>query len=90
MVYSKSKNYWYTAPAIRRLMHGGHKAKEAYNLNLIIDFKCGEPLNAEAVIWGEENFGFYLELVANRKGGIIANYPSMKVNPVPWENLCLG
>jgi acetyl-CoA synthetase len=43
----------------------------------------GEPLNAEAVIWGEENFGFYYgQLVANGNGGImIANYPSMKVKP---------
>jgi acyl-coenzyme A synthetase/AMP-(fatty) acid ligase len=41
------------------------KPKKHTISNLIIDFKCGEPLNAEAVIWGEENFGFYLELVAN-------------------------
>jgi hypothetical protein len=42
----------------------------------------------EAVIWGEENLGSLLwKLVANRDGIMIANYPSMKVNPVPWENL---
>jgi hypothetical protein len=52
----------------------------------------GEPLNAEAVIWGEGKFWipYYGQLVANRGGIMIANYPSMKVNPVPWENLCLG
>jgi acyl-coenzyme A synthetase/AMP-(fatty) acid ligase len=39
--------------------YGGHKAKEAYNLeNLRSILSVGEPLNAEAVIWGEENFGF--------------------------------
>jgi acetyl-CoA synthetase len=38
--------------------YGGHKAKE-YNLeNLRSILSVGEPLNAEAVIWGEENFGF--------------------------------
>jgi acetyl-CoA synthetase len=33
------------------------KPKEAYNLeNLRSILSVGEPLNAEAVIWGEENF----------------------------------
>jgi acetyl-CoA synthetase len=35
--------------------YGGHKAKEAYNLeNLRSILSVGEPLNAEAVIWGEK------------------------------------
>jgi acetyl-CoA synthetase len=35
------------------------KAKRRYNLeNLRSILSVGEPLNAEAVIWGEENFGF--------------------------------
>jgi acetyl-CoA synthetase len=52
----------------------------------------GEPLNAEAVIWGEENFDLYYgQLVANGNGGImIANYPSMKVKPGSMGKPCLG
>jgi acyl-coenzyme A synthetase/AMP-(fatty) acid ligase len=36
---------------------------QSENLRSILS--VGEPLNAEAVIWGEENFGFYYgQLVA--------------------------
>ena len=78
---------WYTAPtAIRRLMRMEDiKPKEAYNLeNLKSILSVGEPLNAEAVIWGEENFGFPIldNWWQTETGGImIANYPSMKVKP---------
>jgi acetyl-CoA synthetase len=61
------------------------KPKEAYNLeNLRSILSVGEPLNAEAVIWGEENFGFPIldNWWQTETGGImIANYPSMKVKP---------
>jgi acyl-coenzyme A synthetase/AMP-(fatty) acid ligase len=72
--------------------YGGHKAKEAYNLeNLRSILSVGEPLNAEAVIWGGKFWILLWTIGGKRKGGImIANYPSMKVKPVPWENLCLG
>jgi acetyl-CoA synthetase len=71
--------------------YGGHKAKEAYNLENLRSI-LGEPLNAEAVIWGEENFDLYYgQLVANGNGGImIANYPSMKVKPGSMGKPCLG
>lgn len=78
---------WYTAPtAVRRLMRMEDiKPKEAYNLeNLRSILSVGEPLNAEAVIWGEENFGFPIldNWWQTETGGImIANYPSMKVKP---------
>lgn len=78
---------WYTAPtAIRRLMRMEDiRPKEAYNLeNLRSILSVGEPLNAEAVIWGEENFGFPIldNWWQTETGGImIANYPSMKVKP---------
>jgi acyl-coenzyme A synthetase/AMP-(fatty) acid ligase len=50
-------------------MHGGHKAKEVQSENLRSILSVGEPLNAEAVIWGEENFGpYYGQLVANGNG----------------------
>lgn len=77
---------WYTAPtAIRRLMRMAICAKDEYNLeNLRVILSVGEPLQAEAVLWGEENFG--IPILDNwwqtETGGImIANYPSMHVKP---------
>ena len=79
-------NIWYTAPtAIRRLMRMDINLKETYDFkNLRVILSVGEPLNAEAVIWGEENFGFPIldNWWQTETGGImIANYPSVKVKP---------
>lgn len=77
---------WYTAPtAIRRLMRLDIKPRDVYQLeNLRLILSVGEPLHAEAVIWGQENFG--IPILDNwwqtETGGImIANYPSMRVKP---------
>lgn len=77
---------WYTAPtAIRRLMRMDIKPREEYHLeNLRLILSVGEPLHAEAVIWGENTFG--IPILDNwwqtETGGImVANYPSMKVKP---------
>lgn len=77
---------WYTAPtAIRRLMRMDIKPRLSYHLeNLRLILSVGEPLHAEAVIWGQDNFG--ISILDNwwqtETGGImIANYPSMKVKP---------
>lgn len=77
---------WYTAPtAIRRLMRMDLKPREKFNLeNLRLILSVGEPLHAEAVVWGQENFG--IPILDNwwqtETGGImIANYPAMKVKP---------
>jgi acetyl-CoA synthetase len=77
---------WYTAPtAIRRLMRMDIKPQSEYHLeNLRSILSVGEPLHAEAVIWGEKTFG--IPILDNwwqtETGGImIANYPSMKVKP---------
>jgi len=77
---------WYTAPtAIRRLIRMEIKPIERYNLeNLRIILSVGEPLQAEAVIWGEKTFGFPIldNWWQTETGGImVANYPSMKVKP---------
>ncbi|OQP63826.1 acetate--CoA ligase [Niastella vici] len=79
-------NVWYTAPtAIRRLMRMNIKPRSVYNLDrLRLICSVGEPLHAEAVIWGGETFG--MPILDNwwqtETGGImIANYPSMKVKP---------
>lgn len=77
---------WYTAPtAIRRLMRIDEIPKDKYNLDrLRLICSVGEPLNPEAVIWGEKAFG--MPILDNwwqtETGGImIANYLSMKVKP---------
>lgn len=79
-------NVWYTAPtAIRRLMRMDIKPLEKYNLeNLRLICSVGEPLHAEAVLWGEKTFG--IPILDNwwqtETGGImIANFRSMKVKP---------
>lgn len=79
-------NVWYTAPtAIRRLMRMDIQPKEKYNLeHLRLICSVGEPLHAEAVLWGQKTFG--MPILDNwwqtETGGImIANYPSMKVKP---------
>ncbi|THU38258.1 acetate--CoA ligase [Niastella caeni] len=79
-------NVWYTAPtAIRRLMRMNIKPRDIYNLqSLRLICSVGEPLHAEAVMWGEKTFG--MPILDNwwqtETGGImIANYPSMKVKP---------
>ena len=79
-------NVWYTAPtAIRRLMRMDIQPKDNYDLeNLRLICSVGEPLHAEAVLWGEKTFG--MPILDNwwqtETGGImIANYRSMKVKP---------
>lgn len=77
---------WYTAPtAIRRLMRLDIKPCDEYRMEALrLILSVGEPLHAEAVIWGQENFG--IPILDNwwqtETGGImIANYPSMPVKP---------
>jgi acetyl-CoA synthetase len=77
---------WYTAPtAIRRLMRMDINPRANYNLeNLRLILSVGEPLHAEAVIWGENKFGFPIldNWWQTETGGImIANYSSMQVKP---------
>lgn len=79
-------NIWYTAPtAIRRLMRMDIKPREQYNLeHLRMVLSVGEPLNPEAVKWGQQTFG--VPVLDNwwqtETGGImISNYRSQEVRP---------
>lgn len=77
---------WYTSPtAIRRLMRMNINPREKYNLeNLRLILSVGEPLDANAVVWGEKTFGFPIldNWWQTETGGImIANYLSMPVKP---------
>jgi acetyl-CoA synthetase len=77
---------WYTAPtAIRMMMKLGTGALKDYDLRALrFVASVGEPLNAEAVVWGLEAFGlpFHDNWWQTETGGImIANYASMDVKP---------
>jgi acetyl-CoA synthetase len=77
---------WYTAPtAIRMLMRGGVEPVRRFDLSsLRFLASVGEPLNPEAVAWGNEAFGlpFHDNWWQTETGGImIANYASMEIRP---------
>ena len=79
-------NIWYTAPtAIRMLMKAGDAMAKAHDFpHLRFMASVGEPLNPEAVIWGNQVFGmpFHDNWWQTETGGImIANYASMDVKP---------
>jgi acetyl-CoA synthetase len=77
---------WYTAPtAIRMLMKAGDEAVKKHDLSsLRYTMSVGEPLNPEAVIWGQNVIGlpFHDNWWQTETGAImIANYPSMEIRP---------
>ena len=77
---------WYTAPtAVRMLMKGGAALAQAHRLPALrFIASVGEPLNPEAVWWGEEAFGLPIHdnWWQTETGGImIANTPAMDIKP---------
>ena len=77
---------WYTAPtAIRMMMKAGADLARKYDLpRLRFLASVGEPLNPEAVVWGQEAFrlAFHDNWWQTETGGImIANYASMDIKP---------
>ncbi|QDG53653.1 acetate--CoA ligase [Persicimonas caeni] len=77
---------WYTAPtAIRMLMKAGSEAAEGFDLSALrFIASVGEPLNPEAVVWGDETFGMPIHdnWWQTETGGImISNYASMDIKP---------
>jgi acetyl-CoA synthetase len=77
---------WYTAPtAIRMLMKAGVELARRFDLGRLRFLgSVGEPLNPEAVLWGEEAFGqpFHDNWWQTETGGImIANFASMDIRP---------
>ena len=79
-------NVWYTAPtAIRMLMKLGANPVSEYDLShLRFMASVGEPLNAEAVVWGVAAFGmpFHDNWWQTETGGImIANFAAMDIKP---------
>jgi len=77
---------WYTSPtAIRMLMRAGIEPRRKYDLrHLRFIASVGEPLNAEAVLWGQEALGLPIHdnWWQTETGGImIANYAAMEIRP---------
>jgi acetyl-CoA synthetase len=77
---------WYTAPtAVRMLMKAGDELPGKYNLDSLRHlYSVGEPLNPEAVVWGEKAFGlpFHDNWWQTETGAImIANYPIQDIKP---------
>lgn len=77
---------WYTAPtAIRMLMRLDIKPREKYDLSsLRLIHSVGEPLNPEAVIWGQRKLGLPIHdnWWQTETGGImIANFPALEIRP---------
>ena len=77
---------WYTAPtAIRMLMMAGESVAQKYDLSsLRFVASVGEPLNPEAVVWGERAFGLPIHdnWWQTETGGImIANYIGEPIRP---------
>lgn len=77
---------WYTAPtAVRMLAAQGMSLVKKHDLSSLRHLcSVGEPLNPEAVLWGQKAFGrpFHDNYWQTETGGIvIANYPSMPIKP---------
>jgi len=77
---------WYTAPtAIRRLMRLGIEPRKQYDLrHLRLIHSVGEPLNPEAVVWGQQALGLPIHdnWWQTETGGImIANFPAVDIRP---------
>ncbi|MFH1833130.1 MAG: acetate--CoA ligase [Candidatus Levyibacteriota bacterium] len=85
---------WYTAPtAVRMLMAAGLEPVKKHNLSSLRHLaSVGEPLNPEAIFWGQKAFGlaFHDNWWQTELGAIcIANYPVLDIKvgsmgkPVP-------
>jgi acetyl-CoA synthetase len=77
---------WYTAPtAVRMLMKAGRELPGRFDLSrLRFIASVGEPLNPEAVIWGQEVLGLPIHdnWWQSETGGImIANVPGQEIRP---------
>ncbi len=86
IIQDEKVTIWYTAPtAIRMMMKSGLEPVRKYNLgSLRFLASVGEPLNPEAVVWGEHAFGlpFHDNWWQTETGGImIANDASMAIKP---------
>ena len=86
IIQEQKVTIWYTAPtAVRMMMKAGTEIIRKYDLtSLRFISSVGEPLNPEAVVWGQQAFGLPIHdnWWQTETGGImIANYNAMEVRP---------
>ena len=86
IIQEQKVTIWYTAPtAVRMMMKAGTEIIGKYNLSsLRFISSVGEPLNPEAVVWGQQAFGLPIHdnWWQTETGGImIANYLAMEIRP---------
>ncbi len=86
IIQEQKVTIWYTAPtAVRMMMKAGLEIIRKYDLSsLRFISSVGEPLNPEAVIWGQAAFGLPIHdnWWQTETGGImIANYLAMEIRP---------
>ncbi len=77
---------WYTAPtAVRMLMKAGPALARRFDLSALrFVASVGEPLNPEAVVWGQEALGLAIHdnWWQTETGGImIANFAALEIRP---------
>jgi len=86
IIQEQRVSIWYTAPtAVRMMMKAGTDIIGKYDLSsLRFISSVGEPLNPEAVVWGQEAFGLPIHdnWWQTETGGImVANYAAMEIRP---------
>jgi acetyl-CoA synthetase len=86
IIQEQKVTIWYTAPtAVRMMMKAGTDIIGKYDLgSLRFISSVGEPLNPEAVVWGQEALGLPIHdnWWQTETGGImIANYRAMEIRP---------
>jgi acetyl-CoA synthetase len=86
MLAEQRVSVWYTAPtAIRMLMRYGPELPASYDLSALrLVASVGEPLNPEAVVWGERMLGLPIHdnWWQTETGAImISNFASMEIRP---------
>jgi acetyl-CoA synthetase len=86
IIQENNVTVWYTAPtAIRMLMKAGEAVAARYDFSSLRHLcSVGEPLNPEAVVWGQKVFGhvFHDTWWQTETGAMhICNYPCMDVKP---------
>jgi acetyl-CoA synthetase len=83
---SQRVTVWYTAPtALRMLMKAGAALARRFDLSALrFVASVGEPLNPEAVVWGQEALGLAIHdnWWQTETGGImIANFAALEIRP---------
>jgi len=86
IIQKQKVTVWYTAPtAVRMMMKvGADTARKFDTSSLRLIASVGEPLNPEAVVWGQEAFGLPIHdnWWQTETGGImIANYAATDIRP---------